>query len=83
MKKGILLISFGTASMQGEDTLQNFAANVRALFPGTPLRWAFTSHLIRERLASGARRKSDSVGKALRRMAFERWSGIVCFLRHE
>ena len=40
------------------------------------MRWAFTSVLMRERLAT-VKKKSDSVGKALRRMAFEGFSRIA------
>lgn len=68
--KGILLAVFGSGNPQGELALQRFAENVRHRFPGIPVRWAFTSSLLRERLAK-AKKKSDSVCKALQRMAFE------------
>lgn len=75
-KQGILLVAFGSGSRQGESTLRLFDARVRERFPGVSVRWAFTSVLMRERLAS-AQKKSDSVGKALRRMAFEGFSRIA------
>ncbi len=77
MKTGILLAAFGTASVQGETTLRKFADNVREQFPNIPVRWAFTSSIMRQRLAHGSRKKSDSVGKALRKMAFERFNCVA------
>lgn len=51
-KQGILLAAFGSGSRQGESTLRLFDARVRERFPGVPVRWAFTSVLMRERLAT-------------------------------
>jgi len=77
MKTGILLAAFGTASPQGEAALRLFTLRIRNRFPDIPVRWAFTSSAMRERLAGGARRKSDSVDKALRKMAFERFRRVA------
>lgn len=76
MKCGILLAAFGSGSVQGESTLKLFDAKVRARFPDTPVRWAFTSELLRGRLAV-ARKKTDSVPKALSKMCFERFTHIA------
>lgn len=76
VKQGILLTAFGSGSVQGETSFRRFDALVRERFPGIPVRWAFTSMLMRERLAS-ARKKSDSVSKALTRMAFERFTHVA------
>lgn len=76
MKQGILLAAFGSGSRQGESALQLFDAEVRARFPGLAVRWAFTSLLARERLAM-ERKKTDSVRKALEKMAFERYSHVA------
>lgn len=62
--------------MQGESTLKLFDAEVRARFPAIPVRWAFTSHLLRNRLAV-ARKKTDSVRKALEKMWFEKYSHVA------
>jgi sirohydrochlorin cobaltochelatase len=77
MKPGILLAAFGAGSRQGENALHMFDAEVRARFPGFPVRWAFTSPLLRERLARGERKKTDSVRKALEKMCFERYSHVA------
>jgi sirohydrochlorin cobaltochelatase len=76
MKQGILLAAFGSGSGQGESALRLFDAEVRARFPGLAVRWAFTSLLMRERLALD-RKKTDSVRKALEKMAFERYSHVA------
>ena len=76
MKRAILLAAFGASDIQGQNSLKNFDALVRARFPGIPVRWAYTSVVLRERLVL-ARKKSDSTVKALRRLAFERFEEIV------
>ena len=76
MKRGILLAAFGSGSSQGESTLRRFDAQVRKAFPDVSVRWAFTSMLMRERLAS-ERKKSDSVHKALKKMAFEKFTHVA------
>lgn len=76
MKRAILLVAFGASSAQGQSALKNFDARVRARFPGLPVRWAYTSLLLRERLAK-ARQKSDSVLKALRRLCFEKFTEVA------
>ncbi len=76
MKCGILLAAFGSTNSQGESTLKCFDASVRALFPDIPVRWAFTSLLLRERLAA-ARVKKDSVAKALQKMCFEKYTHVA------
>ncbi len=76
MKKGILLAAFGSGTPQGQSTLRLFDERVRALFPGVPVRWAFTSVVMRHRLAA-ARKKTDSVHKALRKMWFEKYTHVA------
>ena len=73
---GILLAAFGAGSAQGESTLRGFENLVRERWPQVPVRWAFTSTALRARLAE-ARKKADSVEKALRRMAFERFTHVA------
>lgn len=76
MKKGILLAAFGAGNVQSESTLKLFDAEVRGRFPEIPVRWAFTSVLLRERLAA-ARKKTDSVRKALEKMWFEKYTHVA------
>jgi sirohydrochlorin cobaltochelatase len=75
-RTGILLAAFGSASRVGENALALFDRQTRLAFPGIPVRWAFTSPHMRSRLAE-ARKKTDSVHKALMRMAFERYTHVA------
>ncbi|MEG6502673.1 sirohydrochlorin cobaltochelatase, partial [Desulfovibrio sp. 1214_IL3152] len=69
-------MAFGASSPQGQNALKGFDALVRQRYPGVPVRWAYTSLLLRERLAR-ARQKSDSVRKALRRLSLERFTHVA------
>lgn len=75
-KTGILLAAFGSSSLCGEKALASFAEKVRRVFPGIPVRWAYTSGHMRSRLAA-AGKKTDSVKKALCRMGFERYTHVA------
>jgi sirohydrochlorin cobaltochelatase len=75
-KTGILLAAYGSSSLLGERALSLFAQDVRRTFPGVPVRWAYTSDRMRTRLAAEGK-KTDSVKKALCRMAFERYEHVA------
>lgn len=76
MKRGILLAAFGSSNPGAHRTLDRFDQKVRGAFPGIPIRWAFTSGFIRRKLADGGM-KTDSVAKALKKMAFEKYSHVA------
>lgn len=76
VKKGILLAAFGSSTHVGSKALGYFEEHTRLAFPGIPVRWAFTSPHMRHRLAS-AGKKTDSVQKALLRMAFDRYTHVA------
>ena len=76
MKLGILLVAYGSSNSQGEYALRTFDGIVRTRFPNIAVRWAFSSLLIRERLAK-KRVKRDSVNKALEKMYFEKYTHIA------
>ena len=76
MTTGILLVAFGSSRQQAHLSLRSFDDKVRARFPGLPARWAFTSGIIRERLAD-AGMKTDSVAKALQKMWFEKYDKVA------
>lgn len=75
-RRGILLVAFGSSTPVGNTTLAGFENYVRQRFPQTSIRWAFTSSHMRSRLTK-ARKKIDSVEKALKRMQFEKMGHIV------
>ena len=76
MRSAILLVAYGPSSMQGRAALNVFDARARRMFPGLPVRWAYSSLLMRRRLAE-ARQKSDSVAKALQRLRLEKFSAVA------
>jgi sirohydrochlorin cobaltochelatase len=76
MKAGILVAAFGSSNPMAQRTLSGFEARVREAFPGLPVRWAFTSGVIRRRLADEGK-KTDSVLKALQKMRFERFTHVA------
>jgi len=67
MKRGILLVAFGSSVPQAQVSFDNMDARVKKEFPNTPVHWAFTSHIIRKKLAKQGR-QLDSVAMALAKM---------------
>jgi sirohydrochlorin cobaltochelatase len=76
MKCAILLAAYGVSTLQSDSALKRFDALVRARFPHMPVRWAFTSCMVRQRMAE-ARKKSDSIQKALEKYRFEKFTHIA------
>lgn len=76
-KPAILLIAYGSCAEGGRQALQDFESRVRLRYPIFPVRWAYTSEIMRSRLATQARRKSDSVVKAIKRLVLERFGPII------
>ncbi len=76
MKIAILLAAYGAGTSIGRDGIRDFDKLCRARFPGFPVRWAYTSIRIRERIAR-EKRKSDSVSKALMRLFYEKYDAVA------
>lgn len=70
VKRGILLVAFGTRTPQAQAAYQHLEQKVRAAFPDIPIRWAFTSSVIRKILARTGQ-PVDSVEMSLARMMDE------------
>jgi sirohydrochlorin cobaltochelatase len=51
VKKGILLVTFGTSVPKAQKVFKIVDRRVKKAFPGVPVRWAYTSALIRKKLA--------------------------------
>lgn len=67
VKKGILLVAFGSKIPEAQVSFTNIEANVKKVFPDMPVHWAYTSSMIRKKLASQGK-TLDSVEMALARM---------------
>lgn len=76
MRRAILLAAFGASNPFGRSGLAKFESLCRSRFPAWPVRWAYTSPLLRERLAR-QKQKSDSVAKALWRLHYEKYDSIA------
>lgn len=50
-KKGILLVTFGTSVPRAQAAFKHIEDRVKAAYPGLPVRWAYTSTIIRKKLA--------------------------------
>ena len=75
-KKGILLVAFGTSVSKAQISYQNIEKRVRAAFPDTPVRWAYTSYIIRQKLAKQGK-QIDSVETALAKMMDEEFTHVA------
>ncbi|MBU1003391.1 MAG: sirohydrochlorin cobaltochelatase [Proteobacteria bacterium] len=76
MRKGILLVAFGSSRQEAHLSLRQFEDRVRSRFPDIPVRWGFTSGIVRGKLADKGK-KTDSSDKALQKMLFERYTHVA------
>jgi len=75
-KTGILLAAFGTTVPEARAALENVEKAVRKAFPGVPVRWAYTSRIVRQKLAE-AGVEIDSPQTALARMMDEGFTHVA------
>jgi sirohydrochlorin cobaltochelatase len=76
IKKGILLVAFGTSVAKAQFSYNNIERAVRTHFPDIPIRWAYTSAFIRQKLA-GQGQVIDSVETALAKMMDEKFTHVA------
>jgi len=76
MKKGILLVAFGSSMPEAQVSFKNIDKRVKKTFPGVPVRWAYTSHIIRHKLAKEGK-KLDSTEMALAKMMDEGFTHVA------
>lgn len=67
IKKGILLVAFGSSYPQAQASFENIEDQVKKAFPDVPVRWSYTSKIIRHKMAEEGK-KLDSVAVALAKM---------------
>jgi sirohydrochlorin cobaltochelatase len=75
-KVGILLVAFGSSEASAQVSFQNIEKQVKAAFPDIPVRWAYTSHIIRAKLAKQGK-MLDSPEAALARMQDENFTHVA------
>jgi sirohydrochlorin cobaltochelatase len=75
-KVGILLVAFGSSVPSAQVSFENIDKKARAAYPGTPIRWAYTSHIIRKKLAKQGTHL-DSPEVALAKMQDEGFTHVA------
>lgn len=75
-KTGILLVAFGSSEASAQVSFATIDKRVKAAFPNIPVRWAYTSHIIRKKLAKEGK-VLDSPATALARMQDEKFTHVA------
>lgn len=75
-KTGILLVAFGSSKASAQVSFENIDRKVKAAWPDTPVYWAYTSRIIRHKLAKQGK-QLDSPAMALARMADEQFTHVA------
>jgi len=75
-KVGILLVAFGSSYPGAQVSFENIDKKVKAAYPGIPVRWAYTSHIIRKKLAKQGKHL-DSPEVALAKMQDEGFTHVA------
>ena len=75
-KKGILLVAFGSSVPEAQVSFANIDKKVKEAFIGVPIRWAYTSAIIRHKMA-GEGKQMDSVEVALAKMMDEGFTHLA------
>lgn len=75
-KVGILLVAFGSSEESAQVSFENIDKKVKAAYPDIPVRWAYTSHIIRKKLAKQGK-FLDSPEVALAKMQDENFTHVA------
>jgi sirohydrochlorin cobaltochelatase len=75
-KVGILLVAFGTSEASAQVAFENIDKKTKAAYPGIPVFWAYTSHIIRQKLAKQGK-YLDSPEVALAKMMDEGFTHVA------
>ncbi len=75
-KTGILLVAFGSSAESAQISFDNIEEKVKAAYPDIPVKWAFTSQIIRKKLAKRGK-LLDSPELALAKMLDEGYTHVA------
>jgi sirohydrochlorin cobaltochelatase len=75
-KVGILLVAFGSSEASAQVSFENIDQKTKAAFPDIPVRWAYTSTIIRKKLAKQGQ-YLDSPEMALAKMMDEGFTHVA------
>lgn len=76
VKKGILIVVFGTSIPEAQKAFDQIDKQVKEAFPGIEIRWAYTSKIIRAKLAKEGK-NLDSPVVALAKMAEDDFTHVL------
>jgi sirohydrochlorin cobaltochelatase len=76
VKKGILLVAFGTSAPGAERAIDNLVSETKAAFPGIEVRLAYTSNIIRRKLRRERNLEIPTPPEALAQMNDERFTHV-------
>lgn len=77
VKKAILLVAFGSSEESAQISFENIHSKTKAAYPDVPVFWAYTSHIIRHKLAKMGKAELDSPEVALAKMADEGFTHVA------
>lgn len=80
-KTGALLVAFGTTIPEARAAYEHIEERVRKAFPDLPLRWAYTSKMVRHKLAASGKHY-DSPAEALAKMMDEDFTHVAVLSLH-
>jgi sirohydrochlorin cobaltochelatase len=80
-KKAILLVAFGTSVPEAQKAYGQVEEAVKRAFPGTEIRWAYTSTVIRAKLAKQGK-QLDAPEMALAKMMEEGFTDVAILSLH-
>ena len=75
-KVGILLVAFGSSLPRAQVSFENIDKKVKTAYPAIPIRWAYTSSIIRKKLAKQGKHL-DSPEVALAKMQDEGFTHVA------
>ena len=81
MKKGILLVAFGSTIPEAQVSFENIDRSVKKAFPGVEVYWAYTSRIIIAKMAKEGKHLSTPV-EALARMMGEKFTHVAVQALH-
>jgi len=80
-RKAILLVAFGTSDPDAQKTFGRIEEQARKAFPGVEIRWAYTSRMIRHKLAKEGK-ALDSPEMALARLMESGYTHVAVLSLH-
>jgi len=76
MKKGILLVAFGSTVPEAQVSFDNIERSVKKSLPGVPVYWAYTSRIIIKKMAKEGKHAATPA-EALAKMMRENFTHVV------